>query len=141
MAGGSKSSGPATVAEGLGTVLRAVSDTMAAPDAAQFKVPLMHLQATVLDLVHGQMKQGQQQGQPPGGQQQPQPGGSPPPPGGGGAPPPGGGGGLTGGLSGLMGQGQGPSQAVSGGGPSLSGMDPEQMRQMALVGAGGGDDS
>lgn len=139
MAKASGSGAPASVAEGLGNVLRAVSDTMAAPDAAQMKVPLMHLQATVLDLVHGQMK-GQQ-----GGQQQPgQPGAQPP--GGGAAPPgapPGGGGGagLGGGLSGLMGQSQGPSNAVSGGGPSLSGMDPEQMRQMALVGADGGDQS
>lgn len=132
MAKASGSGAPASVAEGLGNVLRAVSDTMAAPDAAQMKVPLMHLQATVLDLVHGQMK-GQQQG----GQQQP--GGSPPPPGGGPTPSPPGGGGLTGGLTGMMGQPQGPSKAVSGGGPSLSGMDPEEMRSAALVGADGGD--
>jgi hypothetical protein len=133
MAKASGSGAPATVAEGLGNVLRAVTDTMAAPDAAQMKVPLMHLQATVLDLVHGQMNKGQQQpgqagAQPPGAAAAP-----PPPPGGGG------GAGLAGGLSGLMGQSQGPSNATSGGGPSLSGMDPEQMRQMALVGADGGD--
>ena len=128
-----KSSAPGTVAEGLGNVLRAIGDTLMAPDATQFAGPLMHLQTTVLDMVHGQMKQGG------GGQQAPgaAPPGGPPgaPPGG----PPAGGGGLTGGLSGMMGAPQGPSNATSGGGPTPSGMDPEEMRQMALTGAGGGD--
>ena len=104
---------------------------MQAPDAVQFAGPLMKLQTDVLDQIHGG-KHGQQpqQGAPAGGL----------PPGG----PPGGGGGPSpmspsgGGLAGMMGAGQGPSQAVSGGGgSSLSGMDPEQMRPAgALVGAG-----
>jgi hypothetical protein len=130
---GAKSSAPGSAAEGLGNVLRAITDTMQAPDAVQFAGPLMHLQTTVLDMIHGHgQKQGQQ---PPGGAASP-PGGPPgappggPPPGGGGA-----GGALAGGLSGMMGAPQGPSKATSGGGPSLSGMDPEEMRQTALVGA------
>ena len=126
MAGG-KSSAPQSAAEGMGNILRAITDTMQAPDAVQFAGPLMHLQTTVLDMIHGHgAKQGGQG--PPGG------GG---PPGAGAAGPPPGGGGLAGGLSGMMGSPQGPSNATSGGGPSLSGMDPEQMRQMALTGAGG----
>jgi hypothetical protein len=136
MAGG-KSQAPQTAAEGMGNILRAITDTMQAPDAVQFAGPLMHLQTTVLDMIHGHGAKGGQQG--PGGP----PGAAPPggggPPGAGAAgPPPGGGGaGLAGGLSGMMGAPQGPSNATSGGGPSLSGMDPEQMRQMALTGAGG----
>ena len=134
-----KSSAPGSAAEGLGNVLRAITDTMQAPDAVQFAGPLMHLQTTVLDMIHGHgQKQGGAPGQqPPGGAASP-PGGPPPggpPPGG---PPPGGGGAggaLAGGLSGMMGSPQGPSKAVSGGGPSSSGMDPEEMRQTALVGA------
>jgi len=127
MAGG-KSTAPQSAAEGMGNILRAITDTMQAPDAVQFAGPLMHLQTTVLDLIHGH---GQKQGAM-GGQQGP-PGAGPggPPPGG----PPPGGGGLGGGLTGMMGAPQGPSNATSGGGPSLSGMDPEQMRQMALTGA------
>jgi hypothetical protein len=133
---GSKSSAPGSAAEGLGNVLRAITDTMQAPDAVQFAGPLMHLQTTVLDMIHGH-GQGQKQGQQaPGGQGQP---GQPPGPGAGGPPgagaPPGAGGALAGGLSGMMGQPQGPSKATSGGGPSLSGMDPEEMRETALVGA------
>lgn len=139
MAQGGKSSAPGSVAEGLGNVLRAISDTMQAPDAVQFAGPLMKLQTMVLDQIHGGKGGGQHQGQqapgapaqgaaPPGG---PPGGGAPSPMGG----PPPGGGGLSGGLAGMMGAGQGPSQAVSGGGSSLSGMDPEQMRQDALVGA------
>jgi len=125
---GTKSTAPASAAEGMGNILRAITDTMQAPDAVQFAGPLMHLQTTVLDLIHGH---GQKQGAM-GGQQGP-PGAGPggPPPGG----PPPGGGGLGGGLTGMMGAAQGPSNATSGGGPSLSGMDPEQMRQMALTGA------
>lgn len=129
-----KSSAPQSAAEGLGNVLRAITDTMQAPDAVQFAGPLMHLQTTVLDLIHGKAA-GHQGQQAPGAQ-----GAGTPPPGAGGAPGPspaggGGGGGLTGGLSAMMGSPQGPSNATSGGGPSLSGMDPEQMRQMALTGA------
>ena len=129
MAGG-KSAAPASAAEGMGAILRAITDTMQAPDAVQFAGPLMHLQTTVLDMIHGHGAKGGQQGPPGAG-----PGGPPP----GGPPPGGGGGGLAGGLSGMMGAPQGPSQAVSGGGPSPSGMDPEEMRQMALTGAGGGE--
>ena len=124
---GSKSTAPQSAAEGLGNVLRAITDTMQAPDAVQFAGPLMHLQTTVLDMIHGHGAKGGQGG-PPGG------GG---PPGAGAAGPPPGGGGLAGGLSGMMGAPQGPSNATSGGGPSSSGMDPEEMRQMALTGAGG----
>lgn len=127
MAGG-KSAAPASAAEGMGAILRAITDTMQAPDAVQFAGPLMHLQTTVLDMIHGHGAKGGQQG-PPGGA-----GPAGPPPGAGG--PPGGGAGLAGGLTGMMGAPQGPSQATSGGGPSPSGMDPEQMRQMALVGGG-----
>jgi hypothetical protein len=112
------SSAPATVAEGLGNVLRAIGDTLMAPDATQYAGPLMKLQTTVLDMVHGQAKGGQQApGAPAQGQAPPGP--SP----------------VMGGLAGMMGAGQGPSQATSGSGPSPSGMDPEQMRQQALVGA------
>jgi hypothetical protein len=122
---GSKSTAPQSAAEGMGNILRAITDTMQAPDAVQFAGPLMHLQTTVLDLIHGHgANKGQQA---PGGQAPP---GQPPGP-------PSGGAGLAGGLSGMMGAPQGPSNATSGGGPSLSGMDPEQMRQMALTGAGG----
>lgn len=131
MAGSGKSTAPGSVAEGLGNVLRAITDTMQAPDAVQFAGPLMKLQTDVLDQLHGGKHGGQQQapgapaqGAPPAG-----PGGAPPAPGG--APSP-----MGGGLTGMMGAGQGPSQAVSGGGgSSLSGMDPEAMRQQALVGA------
>lgn len=112
------SSAPATVAEGLGNVLRAISDTMQAPDAVHYAGPLMHLQTTVLDLVHGQIKGG---GQAPGA-----PAASPQPP----ASPA-----LAGGLSGMMGSPAGPSNAVSGSGPSPSGMDPEALRENALIGA------
>jgi hypothetical protein len=125
-----KGSAPGSAAEGMGNILRAITDTMQAPDAVQFAGPLMHLQTTVLDLIHGHGK-GQQQGQQaPGGQAPP---GAPPGPSAGG--PPGAGGALAGGLSGMMGAPQSPSKAVSGGGPSMSGMDPEEMRQSALVGA------
>jgi hypothetical protein len=127
MAGG-KSQAPQTAAEGMGNILRAITDTMQAPDAVQFAGPLMHLQTTVLDMIHGHGAKGGQQG--PGG-----PAGGPPPAPPGGPSPGGGGAGLAGGLSGMMGAPQGPSNATSGGGPSLSGMDPEQMRQMALTGA------
>ena len=118
----------------MGNILRAITDTMQAPDAVQFAGPLMHLQTTVLDMIHGHGQGGK--GAP--GQQAPgAPGGAPPaggPPG-----PPPGGAGLAGGLSGMMGAPQGPSKATSGGGPSLSGMDPEEMRQMALTGADSGE--
>lgn len=131
MAGTGKSSAPGSVAEGLGNVLRAISDTMQAPDATQFAGQLMKLQTTTLDLIHGGKAgqgQGEQQGGAPGA-----PAGGPPP----GGPPPGGGGPspMGGGLAGMMGAGQGPSQAVSGAGSSLSGADPEQLRQDALIGA------
>jgi hypothetical protein len=134
MAGGSKSSAPSSAAEGMGNILRAITDTMQAPDAVQFAGPLMHLQTTVLDLIHGHANKGQQGAQP-GAGATPPPGGGAPPPAAGGAPGGAGGAGLAGGLSGLMGSPPSPSAAVSGGGPSLSGMDPEQMRQQALVGA------
>ena len=124
---GQKSTAPQSAAEGLGNVLRAITDTMQAPDAVQFAGPLMHLQTTVLDMIHGHGANKGGQG-PPGGGGPPGAGAAGPPPGGGGA-------GLAGGLSGMMGAPQGPSNATSGGGPSLSGMDPEQMRQMALTGA------
>ena len=131
MASGGKSGGaPTTVAEGLGDVLNAIVRCQQAPDAVHFAGPLLKLQTTVLDLVHGPAKQGA--GQPGGG---PPPGGGAPagPPPGGGAPP--GGSPLMGGLAGLQGAGQGPSAATSGAGPSLSGMDPEEMRQKALMGS------
>jgi hypothetical protein len=123
---------PSSAAEGLGNILRAITDTMQAPDAVSVAGPLMHLQTTVLDMIHGAMKQGQPQGgaAPAGGAP---PGGAPPGAAPGGPPP--GGGGLGGGLTGMMGQAQGPSKAVSGSGPSLSGMDPESIRQMALSSA------
>lgn len=133
MAAGGKGSTPTSVAEGLGEVLNAVVRCQSAPDATHYAGELIELQMKVLDLVHGKAKAGQQPGQgaPPGQ------GGGPPPPGGGAGagPPPGGGGSpLMGGLAGLQGAGQGPSAATSGQGPSLSGMDPEEMRQQALVG-------
>jgi hypothetical protein len=131
-----KSSGPASVAEGLGNVLSAITDTMKAPDATQFAGELMKLQTGVLDLIHGGLnKAGGQQGAP-------APGGAPPGAAPGGPPgaAPGGGGGLMGGLAGLQGgPPQGPSAAAGGGAPSSgSGMDPDALRQMAAMGA---DDS
>lgn len=125
-AGQGKSSAPSSVAEGLGDVLNAIVRCQQAPDAVHFAGPLIHLQTTVLDLVHGPAKQGAPGGAAP-------PGGAPAPPGG--APPGGGGSPLMGGLAGLQGAGQGPSSATSGAGPSLSGMDPEEMRQKALMGS------
>jgi hypothetical protein len=119
-----KGAGPATVAEGLGDVLRAIVSCQQAPDAVHYAGPLLKLQTQVLDLVHGQMHGGaggQPQGAPPapGAAMPGRPGPSP----------------LMGGLAGMQGQGQGPSAATSGGGPSLSGMDPEELRQQALVGS------
>ena len=128
MAGGGKQ-GPTSVAEGLGDVLRSIVACQSAPDAVHFAGPLLKLQMQVLDLVHGQTGQGQQKpgaGAPPGAGPPPAPGGAPPP----GGPSP-----LMGGLAGLQGQGQGPSAATSGAGPSSSGMDPEEMRQKALIGS------
>jgi hypothetical protein len=130
MAGGQgKSNAPTTVAEGLGDVLNAIVRCQQAPDAVHYAGPLLKLQTTVLDLVHGPGKGGQSGGAPPPGGGA---GAGPPP--GGGAPPGGGGSPLMGGLAGLQGAAQGPSAATSGGGPSLSGMDPEEMRQKALIG-------
>lgn len=128
----SKSTGPASVAEGLGNVLSAITDTMKAPDATQFAGELMKLQTGVLDLIHGGLNKA-------GGQAAGQAGGGPPPPGGappGGGPPPGGppGGGapsLMGGLAGLQGQPQGPSPAVG----NKGGIDPDELRQMASMSA------
>lgn len=127
----SKSTGPASVAEGLGQVLSAITDTMKAPDATQFAGQLMKLQTGVLDLIHGGLNKAGGQAAPgipaPG---QPPPGGGPAP----GGPPgaaPGGGGGLMGGLSGLQGQPQGPSNAAG----NMGGIDPDEMRQMAAMGA------
>jgi len=127
----SKSSGPASVAEGLGNVLSAITDTMKAPDATQAAGELMKLQTDVLDLIHGKLKVGGQPGQPPA------PSGAAP----GGAPPAAGGGGLMGGLAGLQGASpQGPSAAASGGlssgpGGGSGGMDADSLRQLAAVGA------
>jgi hypothetical protein len=124
---GGKGSAPTTVAEGLGDVLRAVVACMQAPDAVHYAGPLMKLQTSVLDMVHGQLKggqQGQPQGPPPGGM----PGGPPPgmPPGGpGGARPPSP---LMGGLAGLQGAGPPPP-------PTTSGVDAESLRQDALAGS------
>lgn len=125
----SKTSGPASVAEGLGNVLSAITDTMKAPDATQFAVKLMQLQTNVLDLIHGGMNkpQGGATGAAPGGGQPP---GGPPAPGG--APPAGGPGqALMGGIAGMQGAGQGPSPAVG----NKGGIDPDMLRQMAAVGA------
>lgn len=131
MAAGGKGGGaPSSVAEGLGDVLNAIIRCQQAPDAPTLAQPLLKLQMQVLDMVHPQGGKG--------GQQQPGQGGGPPPPGGGApaGPPPGGGGSpLMGGLAGLQGAAQGPSAATSGGGPSPSGMDPEEMRQSALMGS------
>jgi hypothetical protein len=125
-----KSTGPASVAEGLGNVLSAITDTMKAPDATQFAGELMKLQTGVLDLIHGGLNKAGGQQAPPGGVP---PGGPPGAPKPGGGPPPGGG--LMGGLAGLQGGApQGPSGAA-GGGSSPSGMDPDALRQMAAVGA------
>ena len=127
-----KSSGPASVAEGLGNVLSAITDTMKAPDATQFAGELMKLQTGVLDLIHGGLNKAGGQaapGGPPAPGQAP-PGGGPAP----GGPPgaaPGGGGGLMGGLAGLQGQAQGPSNAAG----NMGGIDPDELRQMAAVGA------
>jgi hypothetical protein len=126
-----KSTGPASVAEGLGQVLSAITDTMKAPDATQFAGELMKLQTGVLDLIHGGLNKAGGQGGAPA------PGGAPPPggaaPGGppGAAPGGGGGGGLMGGLAGLQGAPQGPSNAAG----NMGGIDPDAMRQMAAVGA------
>ena len=127
-----KASGPASVAEGLGNVLSAITDTMKAPDATQFAGQLMKLQTGVLDLIHGGLNKAGQPGAAPGGP--PPPGGPPgaPAPGappGAAAPPPGGG--LLGGIAGLQGQGQGPSNAAG----NMGGIDPEQMRQLVAAGA------
>jgi hypothetical protein len=129
VAGGGKGGGaPNSVAEGLGDVLNSVVRCQSAPDATHFAGQLLELQMKVLDLIHGPAKQGPGGAPPPGGGA----GAAQPP--GGGAPPGGGGSPLMGGLAGLQGAGQGPSAATSGSGPSLSGMDPEEMRQQALVG-------
>jgi hypothetical protein len=130
MAGGGKGQAPQTVAEGLGDVLNGIIRCQQAPDAVHFAGPLLKLQMQVLDLVHGQMNQGQGGGQggPPGGGPGGPPGGAPP--GAGGPPSP-----LMGGIAGMQGGApQGPSAATSGAGPTPSGMDPEQLRQMALLG-------
>lgn len=126
MAGGGKGQAPESVAAGLSDVLNGIIRCQQAPDAVHFAGPLLKLQMQVLDLVHGQMKQGGQPGQ---GGGQPPPGGPPAgPPGGGGSP-------LMGGIAGMQGGGpQGPSAATSGAGPTPTGMDPEQLRQMALLG-------
>lgn len=128
MAAGGKSQGPNSVAEGLGDVLRAVVGCMQAPDAVHFAGPLMKLQTSVLDMIHGQIKGGA-----PGGAPGPTAPGAPSggPPGQGGPSP------LMGGIAGMQGgPPQGPSAAVSpGGGPSMSGADPEDLRQAALAGA------
>jgi hypothetical protein len=124
---GGKSEAPESVAAATGDILNAIVRAQQAPDAVHYAGPLLKLQMQVLDMVHGQMKGGQQ-------------GGPPAPPGqGGGAPPgaggPPGGSPLMGGIAGMQGGApQGPSSATSGAGPSTSGMDPEQMRQMALLG-------
>jgi hypothetical protein len=77
---GSKSSGPQSAAEGLGNVLRAITDTMQAPDAVRIAGPLMHLQTTVLDMIHAKVdQQGGQQQHAPGQPGQPgAPGAAPP---------------------------------------------------------------
>jgi hypothetical protein len=133
VAAGGKGAGPSSVAEGLGDVLRAVVSCMQAPDAVHFAGPLMKLQTGVLDLIHGQMRGGAPGGAPGPAAPGAAPGGPP------GAAPPGGAGGaspLMGGIAGLQGgPPQGPSAAVSGMGPSMSGMDPEALRQAALVGS------
>ena len=128
-----KASGPASVAEGLGNVLSAITDTMKAPDATQFAGELMKLQTGVLDLIHGGLNKAGGPGAPgaaPGGP--PPPGGAPP----GGGPAPGGPPGaappsLMGGIAGLQGQGQGPSKAAG----NMGGIDPEEMRQLVAAGA------
>jgi hypothetical protein len=120
VAGGGKGAVPATVAEGIGDALRAVVGCQQAPDAVHYAGPLLEIQMKLLDLAHS-MSGGGGQGGPPGG-------GGAPPGGGGGSP-------LMGGIAGMQGgPPQGPSQATSGAGPSSTGMDPEQLRQMALMG-------
>ncbi len=119
MAGG-KSAVPATVAEGIGEALRAVVSCQQAPDAVHFAGPLLEIQMKLLDLAHSMSGGGG------GGQGGPQGG----PPGGGGGQSP-----LMGGIAGMQGgPPQGPSAATSGAGPSSTGIDPEQLRQMALMG-------
>lgn len=122
MAGG-RGQAPNSVAEGLGDVLRAIVSCQQAPDAVHFAGPLLDLQMRALDMAHRMTGGG-------GGQGGPPPGGGAPPGAGAGGPSP-----LMGGIAGMQGgPPQGPSAATSGAGPSPSGMDPEQLRQMALLG-------
>jgi hypothetical protein len=126
VAGAGKSNAPESVAAGIGDVLNAIVRCQQAPDAVHYAGPLLKLQMQVLDLAHG-MTGGQQGGGQPG--MGGPPGGAPRPPGGAGPSP------LMGGIAGMQGGSpQGPSAATSGSGPSPTGIDPEQLRQMALLG-------